>query len=110
MYTYTLILSKIIESFSQDIEQCGQVMANDAVRIQHGQASQIGINRALAQDDAMVGYVYQRPSESEFGGQVSAFQAKQSPRAWALDDDAIIDNVRLPIIHLIYRSTSRIKT
>lgn len=66
-------------------------MANDAISLQHGQASQMNLNRA--QDDAMVGYVFQRSPETEFSGQVSTFQGKQLPRAWAVDDDAIIENV-----------------
>ncbi|XP_012142820.1 pumilio isoform X2 [Megachile rotundata] len=74
-----------------DAEQCGQVMAGgDSMRIQPGQTHQIGVNRT--QDDAMVGYVFQRPTEAEFNAQSSAFQTKQAPRAWALADDAIIDN------------------
>ncbi|OAD60558.1 hypothetical protein WN48_05075 [Eufriesea mexicana] len=74
-----------------DAEQCGQVMAGgDSMRIQPGQTHQIGVNRT--QDDAMVGYVFQRPTEAEFNAQSSTFQTKQAPRAWALADDAIIDN------------------
>ncbi|XP_029045543.1 pumilio isoform X2 [Osmia lignaria lignaria] len=74
-----------------DAEQCGQVMAGgDSMRIQPGQTHQIGVSRT--QDDAMVGYVFQRPTEAEFNAQSSAFQTKQAPRAWALADDAIIDN------------------
>ncbi|KAK9306990.1 hypothetical protein QLX08_002594 [Tetragonisca angustula] len=74
-----------------DTEQCGQVMAGgDSMRIQPGQTHQIGVNRT--QDDAMVGYVFQRPTEAEFNAQSSTFQTKQAPRAWALADDAIIDN------------------
>ncbi|CAL7943023.1 unnamed protein product [Xylocopa violacea] len=74
-----------------DAEQCGQVMAGgDSMRIQPGQTHQIGVNRT--QDDAMVSYVFQRPTEAEFNAQSSTFQTKQAPRAWALADDAIIDN------------------
>ncbi|XP_054015106.1 pumilio homolog 1-like isoform X1 [Hylaeus anthracinus] len=74
-----------------DGEQCGQVMAGgDSMRIQPGQTHQIGVSRT--QDDAMVGYVFQRPTEPEFNAQSSSFQTKQAPRAWALADDAIIDN------------------
>ncbi|XP_015438567.1 PREDICTED: pumilio homolog 2 isoform X1 [Dufourea novaeangliae] len=74
-----------------DAEQCGQVMAGgDSMRIQPGQTHQIGVSRT--QDDAMVGYVFQRPTEPEFNAQSSTFQTKQAPRAWALADDAIIDN------------------
>lgn len=65
----------------------------DSMRIQPGQTHQIGVNRT--QDDAMVGYVFQRPTEAEFNAQSSAFQTKQAPRAWALADDAIIDNVSI---------------
>ena len=60
----------------------------DAVRLPPGQTHSIGINRI--QDEAMVGYVFQRPAD-EFGVQTSAFQTKQTPRAWA--DEGIIDNV-----------------
>ncbi|KYQ57959.1 Pumilio like protein 2, partial [Trachymyrmex zeteki] len=74
-----------------DTEQCGQVMAGgDNMRIQPGQTHQMGVSRA--QDDAMVGYVFQRPTEPEFNTQSSTFQAKQAPRAWALADDVIVDN------------------
>ncbi|XP_078040025.1 pumilio isoform X1 [Augochlora pura] len=74
-----------------DAEQCGQVMAGgDSMRIQPGQTHQMGVSRT--QDDAMVGYVFQRPTEPEFNAQSSTFQTKQAPRAWALADDAIIDN------------------
>ncbi|XP_031835906.1 pumilio isoform X2 [Nomia melanderi] len=74
-----------------DVEQCGQVMAGgDSMRIQPGQTHQMGVSRT--QDDAMVGYVFQRPTEPEFNAQSSTFQTKQAPRAWALADDAIIDN------------------
>ncbi|XP_017883841.1 pumilio homolog 2 isoform X3 [Ceratina calcarata] len=74
-----------------DAEQCGQVMAGgDSMRIQPSQTHQIGVNRT--QDDAMVSYVFQRPTEGEFNPQSSTFQTKQAPRAWALADDAIIDN------------------
>ncbi|XP_029666051.1 pumilio homolog 2-like [Formica exsecta] len=74
-----------------DTEQCGQVMAGgDNMRIQPGQTHQMGVNRT--QDDAMVGYVFQRPTEPEFSTQSSTFQAKQAPRAWALADDVIVDN------------------
>ncbi|XP_072765349.1 pumilio homolog 1 isoform X2 [Anoplolepis gracilipes] len=74
-----------------DTEQCGQVMAGgDNMRIQPGQTHQMGVNRT--QDDAMVGYVFQRPTEPEFNTQSSTFQAKQAPRAWALADDVIVDN------------------
>lgn len=65
--------------------------SGDAVRLQAGQTSQMGLNRA--QDDAMVGYGFQRPAEPEFNAQASTFQTKQTPRAWALADDPIIDNV-----------------
>jgi len=61
----------------------------DNMRIQPGQTHQMGISRA--QDDAMVGYVFQRPTEPEFNTQSSTFQAKQTPRAWALADDVIVD-------------------
>ncbi|XP_011875908.1 PREDICTED: pumilio homolog 2 isoform X4 [Vollenhovia emeryi] len=74
-----------------DTEQCGQVMAGgDNMRIQPGQTHQMGVSRT--QDDAMVGYVFQRPTEPEFNTQSSAFQAKQAPRAWALADEVIVDN------------------
>ncbi|XP_025993257.1 pumilio homolog 2 isoform X6 [Solenopsis invicta] len=74
-----------------DTEQCGQVMAGgDTMRIQPGQTHQMGVSRT--QDDAMVGYVFQRPTEPEFNTQSSTFQAKQAPRAWALADDVIVDN------------------
>lgn len=63
----------------------------DNMRIQPGQTHQMGVNRT--QDDAMVGYVFQRPTEPEFNTQSSTFQAKQAPRAWALADDVIVDNV-----------------
>lgn len=63
----------------------------DNMRIQPGQTHQMGVNRT--QDDAMVGYVFQRPTEPEFSTQSSTFQAKQAPRAWALADDVIVDNV-----------------
>lgn len=67
-------------------------MANsDAMRIQQGQTNQMSVSRA--QDDAMVGYVFQRPTEAEYNAQATTFQTKQAPRAWALADDAIIDNV-----------------
>lgn len=62
----------------------------DNMRIQPGQTHQMGVNRT--QDDAMVGYVFQRPTEPEFSTQSSTFQAKQAPRAWALADDVIVDN------------------
>lgn len=76
----------------QDSEQCAQGMAaGDGVRIQSGQTHQMGINRV--QDDAMVGYVYQRPMEADFNAQSSAFHSKQAPRAWALADEANIDSV-----------------
>lgn len=61
----------------------------DNMRIQPGQTHQMGVSRS--QDDAMVGYVFQRPTEPEFNAQSSAFQVKQAPRAWALADDVIID-------------------
>jgi len=61
----------------------------DNMRIQPGQTHQMGISRT--QDDAMVGYVFQRPTEPEFNTQSSTFQAKQTPRAWALADDVIVD-------------------
>ncbi|EFN87211.1 Pumilio-like protein 1 [Harpegnathos saltator] len=74
-----------------DAEQCGQAMAGgDNMRIQPGQTHQMGVSRT--QDDAMVGYVFQRPTEPEFNTQSSSFQAKQAPRAWALADDVIVDN------------------
>ncbi|XP_036142611.1 pumilio homolog 2 isoform X4 [Monomorium pharaonis] len=74
-----------------DTEQCGQIMAGgDNMRIQPGQTHQMGVSRT--QDDAMVGYVFQRPTEPEFNTQSSTFQAKQAPRAWALADDVIVDN------------------
>ncbi|KAK2580527.1 hypothetical protein KPH14_006258 [Odynerus spinipes] len=74
-----------------DAEQCGQAMAGgDSMRIQPGQAHQIGASRT--QDDAMVGYVFQRPTELEFNAQSTNFQTKQAPRTWTLADDAIIDN------------------
>lgn len=60
------------------------------MRIQPGQTHQMGVSRT--QDDAMVGYVFQRPTEPEFNTQSSTFQAKQAPRAWALADDVIVDN------------------
>lgn len=63
----------------------------DNMRIQPGQTHQMGVSRT--QDDAMVGYVFQRPTEPEFNTQSSTFQAKQAPRAWALADDVIVDNV-----------------
>lgn len=63
----------------------------DNMRIQPGQTHQMGVSRT--QDDAMVGYVFQRPTEPEFNTQSSSFQAKQAPRAWALADDVIVDNV-----------------
>lgn len=76
----------------QDTETCGQVMAGgDGVRLPPGQTHPIGVNRV--QDEAMVGYVFQRPTDQDFGVQSSAFQTKQAPRAWALADDGIIDNV-----------------
>ncbi|XP_067215554.1 pumilio homolog 2 isoform X6 [Linepithema humile] len=76
---------------STDTEQCGQIMAGgDNMRIQAGQAHQIGVTRT--QDDAMVSYVFQRPTEPEFNTQSSTFQTKQAPRAWALADDVIVDN------------------
>lgn len=62
----------------------------DSLRIQPAQTHQIGIR---TQDDAMVGYVFQRPTEAEYNPQASSFQTKQAPRAWALADDAIIDNI-----------------
>ncbi|KAL7294613.1 hypothetical protein TKK_0011919 [Trichogramma kaykai] len=66
-----------------DNENCPQVMAGgDALRLPPGQ-----INRV--QDDGMVGYVFQRTAD-EFG--VQAFQNKQTPRAWALADEGIVDN------------------
>lgn len=61
----------------------------DNMRIQPGQTHQMGVSRT--QDDAMVGYVFQRPTEPEFNTQSSTFQAKQTPRAWALADDVIVD-------------------
>ncbi|XP_020291592.1 pumilio homolog 2 isoform X3 [Pseudomyrmex gracilis] len=76
---------------STDTEQCGQVMAGgDNMRIQPGQTHQMGVSRT--QDDAMVSYVFQRPTEPEFNTQSSTFQAKQAPRTWALADDVIVDN------------------
>lgn len=63
----------------------------DAVRLPTAQAHPIGINRV--QDEAMMGYVFQRPTEQDFNIQTSAFQAKQTPRTWALADDGLIDNV-----------------
>lgn len=82
--------SSVHSSCHQDTEQCGQVMAGgDNMRIQPGQTHQIGVSRT--QDDAMVGYVFQRPTEPEFNTQSSTFQAKQTPRAWALADDVIVD-------------------
>uniref|UniRef100_V9IBS4 Uncharacterized protein n=1 Tax=Apis cerana TaxID=7461 RepID=V9IBS4_APICE len=61
-----------------DAEQCGQVMAGgDSMRIQPGQTHQIGVNRT--QDDAMVGYVFQRPTEAEFNAQSSTFQTNKHP-------------------------------
>lgn len=63
----------------------------DAVRLPSGQTLPIGMNRV--QDETMMGYVFQRPTEQDFGVQSSAFQSKQAPRAWALADDGIIDNV-----------------
>lgn len=71
----------------------------DSMRIQPGQTHQIGVNRT--QDDAMVGYVFQRPTEPEFNAQSSTFQTKQAPRAWALADDAIIDNVSISNNHIL---------
>lgn len=71
----------------------------DSMRIQPGQTHQIGVNRT--QDDAMVGYVFQRPTEAEFNAQSSTFQTKQAPRAWALADDAIIDNVSKQNIYIL---------
>lgn len=65
----------------------------DGIRIQQGQSHQMGIGRA--QDDAMVGYVFQRPAEQDYNAQANSFQTKQVPRAWALADDAIIDNVSM---------------
>ncbi|XP_026825633.1 pumilio homolog 2 isoform X3 [Ooceraea biroi] len=62
----------------------------DNMRLQPGQTHQMGVSRT--QDDAMVGYVFQRPTEPEFTTQSSTFQAKQTPRAWALADDVIVDN------------------
>ncbi|XP_011865526.1 PREDICTED: uncharacterized protein LOC105560754 [Vollenhovia emeryi] len=61
----------------------------DNMRIQPGQTHQMGVSRT--QDDAMVGYVFQRPTEPEFNTHSSAFQAKQAPRAWALAE-VIVDN------------------
>lgn len=63
----------------------------DSMRIQPGQAHQIGASRT--QDDAMVGYVFQRPTEPEFNAQSANFQTKQTPRTWTLADDTIVDNV-----------------
>ncbi|KAH0568198.1 hypothetical protein KQX54_019541, partial [Cotesia glomerata] len=74
-----------------DIDQCAQIMASgDAMRLQAGQTNQMSVNRT--QDDAMVGYVLQRPTEPDYNAQATTFQSKQAPRAWALADDAIIDN------------------
>lgn len=67
------------------------IASGDAMRIQAGQTNQIGVSRT--QDDAMVGYVFQRPTEPDYNAQANTFQSKQAPRAWALADDAIIDNV-----------------
>ena len=76
----------------QDSEQCAQVMAGgDGVRIQTGQAHQMGVNRA--QDDAMVGYVFQRTMEADFNAQSSAFHNKQTRSSWGLADKADIENV-----------------
>lgn len=79
----------------------------DNMRIQPGQTHQMGVSRT--QDDAMVSYVFQRPTEPEFNTQSSTFQAKQAPRTWALADDVIVDNVCLTkyfridcIIYLIF--------
>lgn len=72
----------------------------DGVRLQTGQTPQIGVGRT--QDDAMVGYVLQRPNDPEFNPQTSSYQTKQPARAWALADDAIIDNVRNNAIILLY--------
>ena len=69
--------------------------AGDGIRIQSGQAHQMGINRV--QDDALVSYVYQRPMEAEFNAQSSTYHNKQSPRAWALADEANIDSVSIGI-------------
>lgn len=78
----------------QDTENCGQVMAGgDASRLPPGQTHPIGVNRV--QDEAMVGYVFQRPTDQDFGVQTSAFQTKQSPRAWALADEGIIDVIKI---------------
>lgn len=78
----------------------------DAVRISPGQTHQIGVSRA--QDEAMVGYVFQRPIEQEYNAQSSAFQTKQTPRAWTLADDTIIDNVRsVYIFYHILESLNR---
>jgi len=74
----------------------------DNMRIQAGQTHQIGVTRT--QDDAMVSYVFQRPTEPEFNTQSSTFQAKQAPRAWALADDVIVDNVCMTCIELIKQS------
>lgn len=71
----------------------------DNMRIQPGQTHQMGVSRT--QDDAMVGYVFQRPTEPEFNTQSSTFQAKQTPRAWALADDVIVDNVCMTKFMLI---------
>ncbi|KAG8036454.1 hypothetical protein G9C98_003776 [Cotesia typhae] len=78
-----------------DMDQCAQIMASgDAMRLQAGQTNQISVNRT--QDDAMVGYVFQRPTEPDYNAQATTFQSKQAPRAWALADDAIIDNQSQP--------------
>lgn len=71
----------------------------DGVRLPPGQTHPIGVNRA--QDEAMVGYVFQRPTDQNFGVDTSAFQTKQTPRAWALADDGIIDNVSI-LKHLTF--------
>ncbi|KAJ8673653.1 hypothetical protein QAD02_004915 [Eretmocerus hayati] len=74
-----------------EAETCGQVMAGgDAVRLPPGQTLPVNVNRV--QDETMVGYVFQRPNDQDFGVQTSAFQSKQAPRAWALADDGVIDN------------------
>lgn len=65
--------------------------SGDGVRLPPGQTHPIGVNRV--QDEAMVGYIFQRPTDQDFGVPSSAFQTKQAPRTWALADDGIIDNV-----------------
>lgn len=65
--------------------------AGEGIRMTTGQTHHMGMNRS--QDDAMVGYVFQRPTEPDLNAQSSTFQTK-ALRAWTLTDDSIIDNVR----------------